>query len=282
VAPKKIVLPLGTALLAAVLAACGTVFGASAPLPTAKQQYDGPLYVAQGRYGAAGQAVDCRKGATAGGFERADVYAEGATSDSVQDALETAYSEGMFLEIPSVDLSVAKTEADRELLTYADDTGAVKVAVVFHDGPGSEGAGGDGWYRESWARCDFSEFPAQVAESYYGYQIWTGAGGAPALTTHIVSFPGSDHCDWQDTTFLSLGEDSRQEAMYAEHPQPDIEEYLQGEYVADMPLPDDAVATPYSRDGRRLWLSPDKRYAYVGQQRSVEAWPRTKPGFGCA
>jgi hypothetical protein len=264
--------------LACVLAGCGTLSGASASLPTAEQQYDGPLYVANGRYGAAGQVVDCRNGATAGGFERAEVYASGATSDSVADALETAYSEGMFLEVPKVDLAIAETEADRTLLTYADPAGAVKVAVVFHDGPGSEGAGGDGWYRESWARCDLSEFPEQVAASYFGYQIWTGADGEPALTTEIVSFPGPEHCDWQDTTFLSLRDGSNDAAMYAEHPQAEIEQYMQGEYVADMPLPDDAVATPYSRDGRRLWLSPDDKYAYVGQPSSVEAWPRTQVG----
>jgi hypothetical protein len=206
------------------------------------------------------------------------VYADGATSDTVEGALETAYSEGMFLEVPKVELAVAKTEADWVLLTYADPAGAVKVAVVFHDGLGTEGAGGDGWYRESWERCDFSEFPERVAESYYGYQIWTGADGTPALTTEIVSYPGPAHCDWQATTFLSLGDGSRDQALYAEHPQPELVQYMEGEYVADLPLPDDAVATPYSRDGRRLWLSPDNRYAHVGQPSSVEAWPRAQVG----
>jgi hypothetical protein len=265
-----------------MLAACGADSGATAQLPSAERRYDGPLYVAQGRYGAAGQVVQCRNGAIAGGFERAGVYAEGATSETVPDALETAYSEGMFLEMPKVDLAVARTETDRVLLTYADDAGAVKVAIVFHDGPGTEGAGGDGWYRESWARCDLSEFPEQVARSYFGYQIWTGADGEPALTTAIVSFPGSEHCGWQHTTFLSLGEGSRDQALYARHPQPDLEPLMQGKYIADMPLPDDAVPTPYSRNGQRLWLSADQQFAYVGEPRSVEAWPRTKPGFGCA
>jgi hypothetical protein len=268
------------ALVAATLAACGgEPSGSAVDLPKAQQQYDGPLLVEQGRYGAAGQVVECRNGPNAGGFVRTGVYADGATSDTVQDALETAYSEGMFLELPDVDLAITKTEADRVLLTYADD-GAAKIAVVFHDGPATEGAGGDGWYRESWARCDFSEFPARVAGSYYGYQIWAGADGVPAPTTEIVSFPGSEHCDWQRTTFLSLGE-GRDQALYAEHPQRDVVDFLQGEYVADMRLPDDAVVTPYSRQGRRLWLSPDARYAYVGEPGSVEAWPRTQPGFGC-
>jgi hypothetical protein len=209
------------------------------------------------------------------------MYSEGATSDSVEDALETAYSEGMFLELPKVDLAVAETDSDRELLTYADKAGAVKIAIVFHDGPATEGAGGDGWYRESWARCDISEFPADVAASFFDFQIWTRADGEPALTTQIVSYPSSEHCDWQDTTFLSFHEGSRDQTMYAERPSPDMADYLKGKYVADLALPDDAVATPYSRDGRRLWLSADGRYAYVGQPRSVEAWPRLKKTFGC-
>jgi hypothetical protein len=278
--PGRAVCCIVLALLAATLVACGEDSGAAADLPNAERQYDGSLHVIQGRYGAAGQVVECRNGAKAGGFERTEVYADGATSDTVEDALETAYSEGMFLELPDFELAIAKTEADRVLLTYTDD-GAVKVAVVFHDGPATEGAGGDGWYRESWARCDFSEFPERVAESYYGYQIWTSADGEPALTTKIVSFPGPEHCDWQRTTFLSLGE-GRDNALYAQHPQRELVPFLQGEYVADMELPDDAVATAYSREGRRLWLSPDARYAYVGEPGSVDAWPRTQPGFGCA
>jgi hypothetical protein len=187
----------------------------------------------------------------------------------------------MFLEAPRLDLSIAKTEAERVLLTYADPGGAIKEAVVFHDGAASAGAGGDGWYRESWARCDLSEFGDDIAASYFGYQLWRDADGEPALTRDIVSFPGSDHCDWEQTTFLAFGEGTRHEVTYAAHPTPDIEDYLQGEFATDLPLPDNAAATPYSRDGRRLWLSPDKRYAYVGEPGSVEAWPRTKPGFGC-
>ena len=177
------------ALTAFLLAGCGDDTGVSAiELPSADQQYDGPLYVEEGRYGAAGRVLECRHQPAAGGFASAEVFAEGATSDTVEEALETARSEGMFLELPELELEVAKVERDRVLLTYTVD-GAVRAALVFHDGPATEGAGGDGWYRESWARCDLSEFPDDVAESYFGYQLCTGPDGVPALTSDIVSYP---------------------------------------------------------------------------------------------
>jgi hypothetical protein len=267
--------------LVAALVGCGDDSGAAVDLPRAEQQYDGPLYVATGPYGAAGDVLGCRHRPAAGGFERGEVYAGGATSDSVPEALQTARSEGMFLELPDLDLEVARTEDDRVLLTYTSDD-AVRAALIFRDGPASEGAGGDGWYRESWARCDLSEFPEHVAESFFGYQVWTGPDGQPALTSDVVSFPGAEHCDWQTITFLALGEGRRDERMYVQDPLPELVDFMQGTYVADMALPGDAVATGYSRDGRHLWLSPDETFAYVGKPGSVEAWPRAKPGFGCA
>lgn len=247
----------------------------SLDLPSAEQQYDGPLHVDDGRYGAAGQVVECRHRPTAGGFESAEVYAGGATSDTVEQALETARSEGMFLELPDLELEVAKAEPDRVLLTYSAG-GVVLAALVFRDGPATEGAGGAGWYRESWARCDLSEFPAEVAETYFGYQIWTGPDGLPALTSDIVSYPGPEHCDWQGMTFLSL--DDRQ--TFVRDPPPELRQSVDGTFVASMALPADAVDTGYRRNDDRLWLSPAGDRAYVGRPDDVEAWPRAR--LGCA
>jgi hypothetical protein len=271
--PGRAAIGVALALFAAVLTACGDDSGAALDLPRAEQQYDGPLYVDNGRYGAAGEVLECRNRATAGGFENVDVYRDGATSDSVAKAVETARSQGMFLDMPDVDLEVAKTEDDRVLLTYTAD-GGVRAALVFRDGPATEGAGGDGWYRESWARCDLSEFPEDVAESYFGYQIWTGPDGEPALTTDIVSYPGPEHCDWQSMTFLSL--DNKR--TYVRHPLAELRHSVDGTFVASMELPADAVDTGYRRDGNRLWLSPSGDRAYVGRPGDVEAWPSAELG----
>ena len=51
-------------------------------------------------------------------------------------------------------LLVAKQEQDRVLYVLTVD-GAVKQAVIVHNGPATEGAGGPGWYVESWAHCDW-------------------------------------------------------------------------------------------------------------------------------
>lgn len=162
------------------------------------------------------------------------------------------------------------------LLTYSVER-APLAALIFRDGPATEGAGGEGWCLESWARCDFSEFPAEVAESYFGYQLWTGADGLPALTTEIVSFPGSEHCDWQSMTFLSLGE-GKDETLFLRRPDEELRPFVATEFVDDMRLPDDAIATAYSRDGNRLWLSPAGDRVYVGRPGEVEAWPRFDTG----
>lgn len=261
---------------AALLTGCGDDADSAIDLPRAEQQYDGPLHVEQGRYGAAGEVVECRHGPQDGSRARAGVYGDGATSDGVGEALETARSEGLFLSLPELDLEVAKTESDRVLLTHVAADATI-AALIFRDGPGTEGAGGDGWYLESWARCDFSEFPTEVAESHFGYQLWDGADGRPALTTEIVSFPGAEHCDWQRMTFLSLGE-GRDEMLFVRRPTAELRPYVATDFDDDLSLPDDAISTAYSRDGNRLWLSPAGDRVYVGRPGHVEAWPRFDTG----
>ena len=137
-----------------------------------------------------------------GGAEPDEPFAEGATSDSVEGALETAYSEGLFISLPDVDLAAAKVEGDRVLLTFAPASRPV-VALVFRDGPATEGAGGPGWYLESWARCDFADFPEQVAADF-GYLLWRDAAGEPVPVRQVSSGPGAEHCGYDVMTFLYL------------------------------------------------------------------------------
>lgn len=63
---------------------------------------------------------------------------------------------------------------------------------------------------------------------------------------------------------------------------PDLGDFFAEPYDAELALPPDAVDTGYQREGRRLWLSPDKQRAYVGQPDNVELWPRTIKHLGCA
>ncbi len=269
---QKIWAGFGAVVLGAALLGCGSEDTAPhvSGFADASTEYDGPLYVDSGRYGAAGQALACDP--AAGQFENADVYAEGATSDTVEEALETARSEGLFLFAPTDDLRVARTEDERVMLTYeADDR--ILMALVFRDGPATEGAGGPGWYLETSARCDFAEFPVAFAEKA-GYQLWQDDDGEPAPVTKLYSALGPAHCSWDSMVFLY----AQDRHVYVREPTRELERFAAGPYHADIPLPDDAGDTGYEREGRHLWLSADDNYVYVGTPRSVEAWPRFETG----
>lgn len=268
-------------LLLTSLVACGTERSLGEAAATS---YDGPLYLAEGdgrhpRAGAAGDVVDCDAWGTGGAF-RGDVYSEGATSDSPTAAVTTAHSEGLW-SMPR-DLAVA-AESDDRVLYVAEVAGRPKAALIVHDGQGTEGAGGDGWYPESWAVCDLVELPADfVAE--LGYEIWTDAGGQIVPTRRLTVFRGAEHCDWQDMTFLSLGTWDDQAPTFVRDPDPDpyLSEYLAEPYLPHTTLPADAVDSGVRRGQDRLWLAPDRARAYVGTAPGdVEMWPRMVKRLGC-
>lgn len=245
-------------------------------------QYDGPLHLAEGegrhpRAGAAGDVVDCDAWGTGQAFQ-GEEYAEGATADDPEQAVRYAFSEGLFLSMPQ-ELKVAAETADR-VLYVAEVDGLPKAALIVHDGAGSEGAGGDGWYAESWAVCDAVELPGDFVEQS-GYEVWTDADGRSVPTTELEVVRGPEHCDWQDMTFLTLrrGEDS----TFVRNADPDLGDYFAEPYREHAELPADAVDTGFRHGDDRLWLAPDRARAYVGATPGdVEVWPRTVQPLGCA
>ena len=255
-------------LLAGGLTGCGSDEGATdvSGFTHASHDYKGPLYVEEGKYGAAGQALDCQP--AVGQFAREKVYAEGATSDSVEAALETANSEGLFLFAPTDEVRLAKAESDRALLVHEVD-GRILMALVFRNGPATEGAGGPGWYLEAAARCDFAEFPEAFAEEA-GYRLWHDRDGRPVPVTRVYSAPGPEHCSWQSMEFLYLGDRN----AYVREPTPELRRFVAGPFETDVRLPADAEDTGYERGGQHLWLAADGSYVYVGSAARVEAWPR--------
>ncbi|CAI9401621.1 hypothetical protein [Nocardioides sp. T2.26MG-1] len=166
------------------------------------------------------------------------------------------------------------------MLYVAEVDGRPKAAVIVHDGPGSEGAGGDGWHVESWAVCDPVELPSGFVEEL-GYEVWTDAEGRTVPTSELTVIRGPEHCDWQDMTFLTLtrqGEDP----TFVRDPDPELREYFAEPYEPHTRLPGDAVDSGFRRDGDRLWLAPDESRAYVGATvDDVELWPRTVRPLGC-
>ena len=265
------------------LVACGKNISLDEQATTS---YSGPLYMAAGegrhpRAGAAGDVVDCNAWGAGGAF-RGDVYSEGATADAPAEAVETAYSEGRSFSMPH-DLAIA-AESDGRVLYVAEVAGSPKAALVVHDGEGTEGAGGDGWYVESWAVCDIVELPADFVEEL-GYEVWTDANGQVVPTRRLEVFRGAEHCDWQDMTFLSLGRWVDHGPTFVRDPDPDpyLREYLAEPYRAHTTLPVDVVDSGFRRGSDRLWLAPDRSRAYVGATPDdVEMWPRMAKPLGCA
>jgi hypothetical protein len=93
-----------------------------------------------------------------------------------------------------------------------------------------------------------------------------------------VSYAGAEHCNDQQATILEL--DGR---TWWRNPPADLGQYFEQPCAEDMRLPGDAVGTPYSREGERLWLSPDRTAAYVGAtRRDVERWVSPTRDLRCA
>ena len=268
-----------TALLVAVLlvvAGCGAPTEPAGEAP-ATSSY-GPLHVARSEAthaeaGAAGDVVECDTWGS-GGLSDAEVYGGGATAGSPEEALDVAASEWLF-DGPRDGLRRVAEDGDRVLFVLEVDD-EVKQAVVVRDGPATEGAGGDGWYVESWAVCDPVELPRSHTEKI-GLQVWTDEQGRPVPTTELEAWRGPEHCDWQSMTFLRLGR-----RTYVGNLARDLQEFAVGPFRAHVGLPADAVDTGYRRDGDRLWLAADRRSAYVGPAEApgddVEEWPSAQLG----
>jgi len=192
---------LGGVTAVLLLAACGQ--SAVVDAVPAASPYEGPLCVEvtaapddekADRTGAAGLAVDCDT--TPIGYTEPDPY-ENSVSRSPTAALERGLKEPN--RGADSGLREARREDDRVLHVYEVDR-RIKQAVIVHRGTAIDGS--TGWYVESWARCDWAELPAALADEL-GLQVWTDNSGRRVPTTRVASAPGPEHCSWEDMTFLS-------------------------------------------------------------------------------
>jgi hypothetical protein len=273
----------GTAVLLLLLTACGPgVVDAAAP---GAPPYDGPLFVEvtappsdedADRSGAAGRVVDCDHGPI--GASAADPYDGGEVQPSAEAALTHDVADAP--RGATDGFRVSRTEPDRVLYTREID-GRVRLAYVVRHGPAVDGH--TGWYVESWARCDWAEFPPATAAAL-GLQVWTDAAGHRVPTSRIVSEAGPEHCDWQAMTFLALDGGSLDGgSSYVAHPDPTYyPDYFAVPYAEGRPLPAGAVDTGYRLGDRRLWLAADRSRAYVGTAAAVDVWPAEVQPLGCA
>lgn len=250
------------------------VSGTGAPV----EVYDGPLDVQvedrraaprRERYGAAGLALDCRTpAAIRGGLHDAPRY-EGEASDDPAGAMDAGLGAGAYVGATHGYRLVRRS--DTLALFVHLVKGRVKEAVVVHDGPTL--GDGRGWHVEAWARCDWSEFPADV-RSPWGIEVWTDDTGQRVPTTRVTSF--ADACDVEGMTELVVGG-----SHYLGGSPPSLRDFVAEDPRHDVPLPGDAVDTGYHRADRHLWLSSDGRRAYVGSRSAVDVWPLVVKRFGC-
>ncbi|MFC9288668.1 hypothetical protein [Streptomyces sp. NPDC057052] len=273
------------AVLAAVTAGCGAegedlVVAGTAPATP----YGGPLDVPTREEdgstarallavtGAAGRALECEgeifEGNGPDGWSRGD---GGATPE---DGLRL-YFTLLAPEVPRSGYRVERREGERVLYSL-DVGGRTKVAVVVaHDQKGRPG-----WGPETNASCDPVELPAGSTGSPR-YEFWTDVRGERQPVARIHSSTGPEHCGWQSARFLTLGR-GETATTYVRDPDGVLgTDLLTAPYDPDAPLPADARDTGYRYGEGQLWLTDDRRTAYVRTPGGVEAWPAATDGPAC-
>ena len=140
----------------------------------------------------------------------------------------------------------------------------------------------EGWGIETWAQCDPSELPASVTVAL-DIQVWRDASGNRIPVAKVESYPGPEHCDWQNITFLTLDTKSG-ERQYLRDVTGEFRDILATTFDASSAVPKQATDTGFQRDGRRLWLHPNGTAAYLVDKTNpedVERWPAAKKPVAC-
>jgi len=202
------------------------------------------------RSGAAGRALECRSEPYAGGSGDYD-SGLASTQDSAASALENHFSEEPFLQLPRDGYRLEREDDGRVLYSY-DVRGRTKVAFIATD--------------------SMRDFKDDV-----GWGI-----GIPVAK--IESYPGPDHCDWQNITFLTLDTESG-ERQYLRDTTGELRDFLATTFDDSSSVPKRATDTGFERDGRRLWLHPNGTAAYLVDKTNpedVERWPAANEPVACA
>lgn len=208
------------------------------------------------RAGAAAMHVECVHPLWNGGWS-ADFGPPGAGSTSDR-ALDAFLSSGLF-GLPAHGYALGGKAPDRVLYTYAV-TDVPKVAIIVANES-------DGWRVETFASCDPAEYDP-TTDGQISIGVWTDDGGERVPTSIIMSLAGAEHCGWESVTYLLF--ENRQ---YISDPEGVMDVPFVTAFDPAADLPSDAVDTGYRREDRELWLSQDRRVAYLVSGDRVETWP---------
>jgi hypothetical protein len=269
-----------------VLSGCGESAVTSSGDP-ASDPYDGPMSLRQAfgdrasvaeRGGAAARALECATVAYSGG---GGDYVDGGletVQDSPADALENWLEEESVITVPDAGYRVEREDDGRVLLSY-DVDGRTRAAVVVADGV-RDWRDRTGWGVESWAGCDPIELPEKILDAL-GVEVWQDADGDPVPVTQVYSV--DDWCDLSGVTVVQVGPEWRRDQRWWRDPTGQLAEGPD-RYRADSELPADADPTGWQKDGRELWLVPDRSAAYLVSTEDpdvVERWPAAQE-LSCA
>jgi len=250
--------------------------------------YEGPMTLPQSfadeatvmqRAGAAARALECQGKPYEGG---SGSYDGGllTVQDTAEEALENFLKEEFWEDrLPGSNYHVERVDDDRVLLSWDLDQ-QTKVAFIAADGT-RDYENDVGWGIESWAQCDPSEFPQDMARDF-GYLVWEDEDGDPVPVTTVYSYLGARHCNWQSTMFLMLGGDKGDQ--FVRDRGGELASLLKTVYIRHTQLPDTATDTGFRRDDRELWISSTRDAIYlVGDDHmDVELWPAATEAFGCS
>jgi hypothetical protein len=272
-----------------VLAACGTSTAVVESGGSAGTPYAGPMHLrvdyddyatVSERSGAAARALECDTDSYDGGGAS---YSSGLASvqDTATEALENYFAEEPFLTLPDRGYRIEREDDGHTLFSY-DVQGRTKIAFIAADHV-RDFNDDRGWGIEAWAECDPAELPNAVTDAM-GVQVWQDRTGRRAPVAKIRSRQGSEHCDWQDITFLSMGPEG-DGTQFLRDTRGELREFLRTTFDAHATLPDDAKDTGYQRSDRHLWIDRRGIAVYlvaVSNPGNVERWPATKERVACA
>lgn len=225
--------------------------------------------------GRARQVLDCPGRPGMQGSGNYDTGPE-TVGDDAQEAMDSWLAEEGGV-LPDVPLEETAREGRAVLFTWTEGSTLLGSFVV-HEGI-EDLEGHRGWGVYSWAVCDPSYWPDDLAVAT-GHEVWSNADGDRVDTAFVVSFPGAEHCGWQDSTFLQLGSDG-QDGTFVGRPTPELRSLLATTYAEHTGLPGSATDTGYQRDGRELWVTGTAAYL-VGADGDAERWPAATKPIGCA
>ena len=209
------------------------------------------------------------------GLAKVQASAEAALDDYMRKS-------GPMYSTPSEGYSVEREQDGRMLFSY-DVDGRTKVSMFAADGV-RDWNGDVGWGVRAWAQCDPSELPAAVSDEL-NIGVWEDESGRRVPVTRIQSFQGAEHCSWTGITFLLVGPERTAEWYVRDTRGGDLSGLLRTTFAHEATLPEGAADTGLRRDGRQLWIGPDKEAAYLvslDDAHDVERWPAATQPIWCA